>query len=123
MNDSEWLTRLHRVSAPADFDARVLAALAVRRREMPALRRARFFRLAVAVSAVVLLAGLAAFNLFILRGPSSSTILAEAESGLAPLAITEPVDYRSDLQAAASSPGAVYILERVSEASHTLIKY
>ncbi|MDD8027018.1 MAG: hypothetical protein PHI34_10910 [Acidobacteriota bacterium] len=123
MNHSERLAKLERVFAPADFEDRVLAALAVRKREMPARRRALLFRRAAAGSAAVLLAGLAALNLFVLRGPSSSAILAGSEAGLSDYNITEPVDYRSDLQTAANSTDAVYILERVSEASHTLIKY
>jgi hypothetical protein len=124
MNDSDDLIKLERVFAPADFEDRVLAAVVVRRREMPARRRAAAFRRAAAGSAAVLMAGLVAWSLFFGRGPSSSApVLAEAGSGPAAYHIIEPVDYRGDLQAAANAPGDVYILERMSEASHTLIKY
>ncbi|MCX6561790.1 MAG: hypothetical protein NTZ26_14910 [Candidatus Aminicenantes bacterium] len=123
MNSFDQLKRLDRVSAPEGFEDGVLKALASRRRQLPALRRARAFRRAMAVSAVVLLAGLGALNLFVLRGPAPSATMADADSGQKPLSITEPVDYRGDLQNASYAPGAVYILERVSEASPTLIKY
>jgi hypothetical protein len=123
MNGFDQIKRLERVSAPEGFEDGVLKALASRRRQMPALRRARAFRRAMAVSAVVLLAGIGALNLFVLRGHGPSATLADAESGLKTMPITEPVNYRGDLQNASYAPGAVYILEQVSEASPTLIKY
>jgi hypothetical protein len=123
MNDSKDLFGLPRVSAPADFEDRVLAALSARRRELPARRKALALRRAAAGSAAVLMAGLGVLALVIGRGPSSSPTLAEADSSPAPYPIMEPVNYRGDLQAVGNEPGDVYILERVSEASPTLIKY
>jgi len=123
MNDSDDLIRLEWVSAPAAFEDRVLAALAARRREMPARRRALALRRAAAGSAALLTAGLVALTLVVGRGPTSPTVLAEADAAAKPYPIMEPVNYRGDLQAVGNEPGDVYILERVSEASPTLIKY
>jgi hypothetical protein len=123
MNDSKDLFGLPRVSAPADFEDRVLAALSVRRRELPARRRVLALRRAAAGSAAVLMAGLGVLALVMGRGPASTSALAEADASAAPYHIMEPVNYRGDLQAVGNDPGDVYILERVSEASPTLIKY
>ncbi len=121
MNDFEVLSQLKRVSAPDGFEDRVLAALAARRRDVRVRSRALTLRRAVAGSAAVLMAGAVTLTLVLGRGPSSPAVLAEAGSD--PYHITEPVDYRGDLQAAGHEAGDVYILERVSEASPTLIKY
>jgi hypothetical protein len=123
MNGFESLKRLNRVSAPEGFEDRVLTALRDRHRALPALRRRLFVRRAMAAAAALLLVGVGALNLFVLHGPASSSALAGIEAGLNTMPITEPVAYRGDLQNASNAPGAVYILEQVSEASHSLIRY
>lgn len=123
MNGIESLKRLPRAAAPVGFEDRVLLALGERRRALPALRRQLFVRRAMAAAAALLLVGVGALNLFVLRGPASSSVLAGAEAGLSTMPITEPVAYRGDLQNASNAPGAVYILEQVSEASHSLYRY
>ena len=120
MNGFDSLERLNRVTAPEGFEDRVLLALRERRRALPALRRQLFVRRAMAAAAALLLAGVGALNLFVLRGPSPAGL---ADAGLSTLPITEPVTYRGDLQNASNAPGAVYILEHVSEASHSLFRY
>jgi hypothetical protein len=120
MNDFEWLKKLERVAAPPDFEDRVLERLRRRRRERENERRFRGFRWALAGAAAGLLVGFAVLNLFVLRGPSGDR---RAAAGNEWLPITESVDYRNEARSAAPEAGTVFILEQVSDASHTLIKY
>jgi hypothetical protein len=126
MNDTELLKRLSRVAAPKGFEDRVLDALHVRLQLLPGRRRARAIRLATAATAAGVLALLAGFNLFVLRGPDPSALNALRADGSAvsgTIRLNEPVDYRHEVRTASYAPGTVYILEQVSEASNTLIKY
>lgn len=125
MNDFSILNRFDRVTAPAGFEDRVLAELRARRRKLPGLRRARIFRWSMAGAAAVLLLGVISLNFFVLRGPETPSFNAglNAAAESEPMPITERVDYRGEIHAASVSPGTVYILEQVSEASNRLIKY
>jgi hypothetical protein len=126
MNDSELLKRLPRVAAPSDFEDRVLSGLHARLREMPGRRRARAFRWATAGTAAGLLALFAGLNVFVLRGPDRTALIASRPEGDAvsrTVSLNEPVDYRHEVQMASVEPGTVYILEQVSDASNTLYKY
>jgi hypothetical protein len=124
MNDSNLLQRLERVAAPPGFEDRVLDGLRARRAEMPRLRRARTLRLSLAGGSAFLLAGFAVLNLFILRGPGRGALDASLSASAAKaIAIDEPVDYRREVRDASNQAGTVYILEQVSDASNTRIKY
>lgn len=120
MNDSDLLKRLPRVAAPADFEDRVRAGLRARLRDLPGRRRARTFRWATAGTAAGLMALFAGLNLFVLRGPESA-VLSASRAGI--VALNEPVNYRHEVRMASYEPGTIYILEQVSDASHTLYKY
>ena len=122
MNDSEILNRLPRAAAPEGFEVRVLAALNERIRTAPVRRRARVLRWATAGTLAGVLALFAGLNLFVLRGPDLASLNAERVAG-EPVSLDEPVDYRREVRSASPSPGTVYILEQVSDASHTLYKY
>jgi hypothetical protein len=126
MNDSDLLKRLPRVAAPADFEDGVRAGLQARLRDLPGRRRARTFRWVTAGTAAGVLALFAGLNLFVLRGPSSAAVSAsragiDASSRM--VALNEPVNYRHEVRMASYEPGTIYILEQVSDASHTLYKY
>ncbi len=126
MNDSEHLKRLPRVAAPSGFEDLVLDTLQARLRLLPGRRRARTFRLVTAGTAVGVLALFVGLNLFVLRGPETSALSALRRDGQAAsvaVPLNEPVDYRHEIRTASVEPGTVYILEQVSEASHTVFKY
>ena len=120
MNDSELLKSLPRVAAPAAFEDLVRARLQARLRDLPGRRRARVFRWATAGTAAGLMALFAGLNMFVLRGPESHALSA-SRAEIVPL--NEPVDYRHEVRTASYEPGTIYILEQVSDASHTLFKY
>lgn len=126
MNDSELLKSLPRVAAPSGFEGLVLDALRARMEDGHGRRRVRTFRWAMAGTAAGVLALFAGLNLFVLRGPDASLLSSlgpngEAASGT--ISLNESVDYRHEILTASVEPGTVYILEQVSEASHTVFKY
>ena len=124
MNEYEWLRRLDRVSAPADFEVRVGALLARRRATRVRDLRSQRFRYALAGAAASLLAVFVLINAVFLR-PGAMARLAErrsAEPGER-LSVMEAVDYRSEARSAALRPGTVFILENVSYASDARIRY
>jgi hypothetical protein len=122
MNDFELLKRLGRVDAPAGFEDRVLAGLRARRREAPARRKTAFFRWSMAGSTASLALLFVLLNFFVLRRPEPAG-RAAADPVLQTVALDESVNYRHEMRAASYDPRTVYILEQVSEASNTLIKY
>jgi hypothetical protein len=122
MNDSEILNRLPHVAAPEGFESLVLAALNEQIRTAPVRRRARVLRWVTAGTLAAVIALFAGLNLFVLRGPDRSALSAELAAG-EPVSLDEHVDYRREVRTAAPAPGTVYILEQVSDASHTLYKY
>jgi hypothetical protein len=127
MEDTNLLGRWDRVAAPPDFEERVMAELARRRQALPQMRRTRLFRLSLAGAAAALLVAFVGSNVFIGRpgGPSGlASGGAAAVSGVRPaLSITEVLDYGNEVRSVSSDPRPVYILEQVSFASNTIVKY
>jgi hypothetical protein len=124
MEEHEWLCRLNRVSAPPDFEARVGALLARRRATRARERRSLVFRYSLAGAAAALLATFVLINTVFVR-PGGIAGFAERQS-LRPaesLPVMETVDYRREARTASLQPEAVYILENVSFASNSRIRY
>ncbi len=128
MDDIKLLGRLDRVTAPPDFDRRVLARVAERRATAAQTRRATVFRFSLAGATAALLVGFVVLNVFVLR-PSVSDDRAGAglAAGLFDQArevpVMETVNYGREIRSASREPGAVYILEQVSNTSNIPIKY
>jgi hypothetical protein len=118
MNDAKAWSGLETVKAPADFENRVLQEMDRRRRTAPQRRKTRQFKWALSGSAAGLLIGFFVLNVFVFNGnsPEQKT---SASSGN-PIRVTESVNYRPEVQ---SEPGAIYLLEQVSDASYSTIRY
>ncbi|MBM3294357.1 MAG: hypothetical protein FJY82_07500 [Candidatus Aminicenantes bacterium] len=127
MDDSNLFRNWPRVDAPPGFEEGVMAELAERRLALPAARRARTFRLALAGAAAVLLVSFVGLNM--LTGPQGAGPslfrgeAARAEGGREPLPITEFLDYGTEFRRYATESRPVYILEHVSYASNASVKY
>lgn len=119
------LDKLARVTAPPGFEERLMTLLAERRRTLPQERRTRIFRFSLAGAAAALLAAFVGLNVFF--GPKTSPQgWADGSGGRSPqqaLPITETMDYRGEVRSASSEPRPVYILENVSYASNSFVKY
>jgi hypothetical protein len=119
------LDKLTRVAAPPDFEERLMALLAERRRTRPQARRTRIFRYSLAGAAAALLAAFIGLNVFL--GPKASPTGWAGASGKdslrQALPITETMDYRGEVRSASSEPRPVYILENVSYASNSFVKF
>jgi len=132
MEESEILKKLPRVTAPPDFEARIMVRMAERKRDRTAGAPFRS-RLWLAAVPAVLLAAAVAVNVFWLRRPGTAPgppaperagIFSGAPSRNADVVrITEPMDYRQDLRFFAEEPETVYILESVSDEAHQGILY
>jgi len=126
MDDASLLKRLGRVTAPPDFERRVMAHLARRRAELPQTKRAQAFRYSLAGAAAVFLVCFLALNIFVLRnGPlqTAGRNAAGIQSAREFIPITEAVDYRKEIQNASLEPRTVFILEQISNASNRYINY
>jgi len=124
MEKHELLKRLDRVTAPADFEARVGALLARRRASRPREIRSRIFRYSLAGSAAALLATFVLLNTVFVRPGGVAGLAERAGAGPAvSLPVMETVGYRNEARNAALHPEAVYILENVSFASNAPIRY
>lgn len=121
MNDAKTWTGLERVAAPADFEDRVLREMDRRRRAVPQESRARRFKWALSGSAAAVLVGLAALNLFIFKG--GSLALKDAAAAGEAIEVMESISYHPESLTAVSEPGTVYLLEQVSDMSHSTIRY
>jgi len=127
MDDINQLGKLNRVAAPPDFEGRLMARLAERRRALPRERRMRAFRFSLAGAAAALLAVFVGLNVFL--GPKKNPAgFARADGSGSEgirhaLPITETMDYGGEVRSASSEPRPVYILEQVSFASNSLVKY
>jgi len=127
MDDTNLFRKWPRVSAPPDFEERVLAALERRRQALPQARRSKAFGLALAGAAAALLVSFVSLN--VLTGPKggpaglASADPAGASGGRRVLPITETMDIGGEFQRASSSSRPVYLLEHVSFVSNTLVKY
>ena len=127
MDDANLLRKLDKISAPPDFERLVMSELIRRREALPRARRLQTFRLSLAGAAAALLVCFLILNMFVFQkyGPARMAGR-DAEEVLSPndfLRITEAVDYGSEIRGASYEPQTVYILEQVSNASNTLIKY
>jgi hypothetical protein len=126
MEELNLLRRLDRVAAPADFELRVRGLLARRKADRPREIRARVFRYSLAGAGAALLAGFVLVNTVFI-GPGSFSGIAERRGAVAPeserLPVMETVNYRNEVRNASLHPEAVYILENVSYASDSRIRY
>ncbi len=128
MDDISLLGKLERVTAPPDFEQRVMTQLAQRRAALPQTRRAQAFRYSLAGAAAALLVCFLVLNVFVLRNGAGRAQMAGREvtevmkaADIVP--ITETVNYRNEVRDASSEPQTVYILEQVSYASNKYIRY
>lgn len=127
MEDFDILKKLPRVSAPPGFEARVMSALAERKAARPSGASLRG-KLWLAAASAALLAAAVLVNIFLL--PRSGVAPGQADAGREGLfsaeaggnadaiRLMEPLDYRQDIIRASDDPGAVYILENVSDEVH-----
>jgi hypothetical protein len=124
MEEHNLLGRLDRVTAPADFEARVGALLARRRATRDRDVRSRTFRYSLAGAAAMLLAAFVLLNTVFVR-PGGVSGLAERRGQLPAesLPVMETVNYRHEARNASLHPEALYILENVSFASDSRIRY
>lgn len=125
MNDSNVWKGLSRVSAPPDFEDRVLGALSARLRPDHRSRKSRTFKWALSGSAALLLAVFTALNLFVFKGgpfPGVGGGPAGTLASNAPIALTEGLNYGHEVRAAADAP-TIYLLEQVSDTSSSIIRY
>jgi len=127
MDDTSLFKKLGRVAAPPDFERRVMSELARRREARPRVRRSLVFRYSLAGTAAVLLACFLVLNLAVPRRNEIATAAgAKLEKGGRAsefVPITEAMDYGTEIRRAAYEPNTVYILEQISTASDTKIKY
>lgn len=127
MEDSSLLNKLNRVTAPPDFEPRVMAQLAARRKALPQMRRALTFRYSLAGAAALLLICFVVVNMFVLqKGPFSEFAGRDTQGTLNSrefVPITEAVKYSPEIRQASYEPKTAYILEQVSDASNILIRY
>lgn len=127
MEDFSLLSKLDRVTAPPDFERKVMSQLSARRKELPQIRRALAFRYSLAGAATALLVCFVIVNLFVLqKGPLSESAGQTAQAALSSrdfMPISEPVKYSPEIRRASYEPKTAYILEQVSDASNVLIKY
>ena len=132
MEESEILKKLPRVTAPPDFEARLMSRLAERQRGRNAGAPFRPRLWLAAVPAVLLVAAVAV-NVFWLRRPGEAPRPSAAERpgffsaatrrSADVIRITEPMDYRQDIRFSAEEPETVYILESVSDETPQGILY
>jgi hypothetical protein len=127
MEDSSLLNKLNRVTAPPDFEPKVMAQLAARQKALPRMRRALTFRYSLAGAAALLLICFIVVNMFVLqKGPLSEFAGRNTKGTVSPrefVPITERVKYLPEIRQASYEPKTAYILEQVSDASNVLIRY
>ncbi len=126
MDDAKVWKGLERVSAPADFEARILQEMNRRRRTGPQLRKARLFKWALSGSAAALLAVFTVLNLFVFEKGARSPLANSPAAAIFernPIQVMERVDYGREVRAAASDPETIYLLEQISDTSSSTIRY
>ena len=127
MEDINLLGKLERVAAPPDFEQRVMTQMARRRASAAQARRAQMFRYSLAGAAAALLVCFLVLNVFVLRTggrPEMAGPLAQNDQNQSGgLSIMENVDYGREVRSSSYDPRAVFILENVSYASNSQIKY
>lgn len=134
MEELNFLERLESVKAPPNFEQRVMAQLSLQKRARR--RKMRTLRLSLAGAFTFVLIGFIVLNTLVLQKespvagiadidkkslPKSAEVRGPGVGGIIP--ITEAVDYRSEIRSRSYEPQTVYILEQVSDVTHTEIKY
>lgn len=122
MKEFETWNGLERVAAPAGFEDRIRRELD-RRREDSRTRRPRLFKWAYTGAAAAAAIGLTALNLFIFKSGSPPFEGSVAAAAGEAIPIMESVQYHPEFMDAVSEPGTVYLLEQVSDASNSIIRY
>jgi len=134
MDEMTILKKLEKVKAPPDFDEQVMARLSLRRRS---LRRQRVgFRLSLAGAFASLLLVFVLLNVFVLQNRAPLYISqpqgdqSTSPAGLQPAAgfgqtipIIETLDYSSEMRSRSLEPGAIYLLEQVSDTTPKGVKF
>jgi hypothetical protein len=132
MDEFSLLKKLETVKAPPDFEQKVMAELALRRRSERPRRLA--LRWSLAGSLAGLLAIFVLLNVFVLRQkapvvttetkggiPASGLIQEAAINQTVPL--IETLDYTTEFRSRSREPQAVYLLEQVSDSTPKGITY
>jgi hypothetical protein len=127
MDDANLLKNIERVAAPPDFERRVMGELVRRRAALPKVRRSLIFRYSLAGTAAALLICFLVLNLAVpqkneIAAPAGIKVEDRAKSNDF-LPITEAMDYGTEIRRSAYEPRTVYILEQISTASDSKIKY
>ena len=133
MNQEKFdlLKKLGRVTAPPNFEERVLTQLTLRKKQL----KTRHLRLSLAgaFSAVVVL--LVVINIFIFpqRGiwrylnlkkeVTATSQQPELRKMREIIPIVEPVNYKNEIQTLSDKPTTIYILEQVSDETSSEINY
>jgi hypothetical protein len=133
MEELELLTGMEKVQAPADFEQRVMARLALRKRRRVQRRR---LSLSLATAAASLAAVILAVNFLVLPRAGSErlaglekTIPADFQPHDATVEripvfpITEALDFSGEFRQVTRQPRTIYILEQVSDRTDTRIIY
>ena len=133
MDELNFLEKLGSVTAPPDFEQRVLTQLSVRKRKRVRVRNLSL-SLAGAFSAALVI--FIVLSVFILpeKGPvgiadmdkKSMAPVFEAEEMPAQrptIPIIEAVDYGAEVRSVSHEPRTIYLLEQVSEEVSSTIKY
>jgi hypothetical protein len=135
MEGHELLSKMTKVGAPEGFEAAVLARLPSARAERARARRAAGFRYAFAGSAALVLVAFLVFKPGAVREPEDAVLTQAERRALTAepgegafgrnrvLPVFERMNYASELRNAQTQPGAVYILEQVSEVPPSEIIY
>jgi len=136
MEGHELLSKVKRVKAPSDFEARVLAKLGAAGRARG--RRRTVFRYAFSGTAAVFLVGVLLLSQFAINRKPKLGSAGQAEIAVrqvshapafrqdaagTPFPVLETVDYSSEVRDVSYQPRTVYILEQVPEVRPSEIKY
>lgn len=140
MEELNPLEKMIRVQAPPGFERAVLAELAVRKGRNE--RRLRTWRHSLVGAAAIVLAGFVTLEVFVLK-KQTPAVISGLDKQVTPLQerqpmpsgkflsrptaetipIIESVDYSSEVRSTSLEPQTIYILEQVTEAANTEIRY
>jgi hypothetical protein len=116
MEELSLLKKMDAVTAPPDFEQRVMARLSLERRA--AGRRWPGLGLSLAGAFATLLAVFVGLNVFVLREPSAVTASkarAVAEGSQQIIPVIETFDYGAEIRGRAPESGTIYLLEQISD--------
>jgi hypothetical protein len=133
MDEMTILKKLEQVKAPPGFEQQVMARLSLRRRSQHRPRVA--FRLSLAGAFASLLLVFVLLNVFVLQdraplnisrsqngGSTADAIVQPAGFGQT-ISIIETLDYSSEMRSRSYEPGAIYLLEQVSDTTPKGVKF